>query len=344
MAESILPTQSRQPAMQDGYEDEISLLDLAITLAKYKKLIIGAPFAVAVLVSIYTLFQPNIYTADTRILPPQQQSSASAMLSQLGALGALGGGSLGIKNPNDTYVAMLESRPLQNSMIKRFKLQAVYEAETLADARKTLEGVTTVTTGKKDGLITVSVDDQDPIRAATLANGYIDELQKLMQVFAVTDASQRRIFFEKQLHLAKEELADAEVSLKQLQQRTGVLQLDAQAGQLMGTGQAPDIALRYIRKVRDMKYAETLYEILAKQYEMAKLDESKESTVIQVLEKAVVPQDKSKPQRSKIVLIAALATGFLAILYAFIAEALNKAKEDEEQEAQIEALKANLRW
>jgi len=343
MAESILPTQSRQPAMQDGYEDEISLLDLAITLAKYKKLIIGAPFAVAVLVSIYTLFQPNIYTADTRILPPQQQSSASAMLSQLGALGALGGGSLGIKNPNDTYVAMLESRPLQNSMIKRFKLQAVYEAETLADARKTLEGVTTVTTGK-DGLITVSVDDQDPIRAATLANGYIDELQKLMQVFAVTDASQRRIFFEKQLHLAKEELADAEVSLKQLQQRTGVLQLDAQAGQLMGTGQAPDIALRYIRKVRDMKYAETLYEILAKQYEMAKLDESKESTVIQVLEKAVVPQDKSKPQRSKIVLIAALATGFLAILYAFIAEALNKAKEDEEQEAQIEALKANLRW
>jgi len=341
MAESILPTQSRQPAMQDGYEDEISLLDLAITLAKYKKLIIGAPFAVAVLVPIYTLFQPNIYTADTRILPPQQQSSASAMLSQLGAPG---GGSLGIKNPNDTYVAMLESRPLQNSMIKRFKLQAVYEAETLADARKTLEGVTTVTTGKKDGLITVSVDDQDPIRAATLANGYIDELQKLMQVFAVTDASQRRIFFEKQLHLAKEELADAEVSLKQLQQRTGVLQLDAQAGQLMGTGQAPDIALRYIRKVRDMKYAETLYEILAKQYEMAKLDESKESTVIQVLEKAVVPQDKSKPQRSMIVLIAALATGFLAILYAFIAEALNKAKEDEEQEAQIEALKANLRW
>ncbi|MDT9547548.1 MAG: GNVR domain-containing protein [Chlorobium phaeovibrioides] len=77
---------------------------------------------------------------------------------------------------------------------------------------------------------------------------------------------------------------------------------------------------------------------------MAKLDESKESTVIQVLEKAVVPQDKSKPQRSMIVLIAALATGFLAILYAFIAEALNKAKEDEEQEAQIEALKANLRW
>ncbi|ABB24736.1 Wzz/FepE/Etk N-terminal domain-containing protein [Pelodictyon luteolum] len=343
MAESILPAQSRQPAMQDGYEDEISLLDLAITLAKYKKLIIGAPFAVAVIVSIYTLFQPNIYTADTRILPPQQQSSASAMLSQLGALGGLGGSSLGIKNPNDTYVAMLESRPLQNNMIKRFKLQDVYKAETLADAREALGDATTVTTGK-DGLITIAVDDQDPKRAAVLANGYTEELQKLTQVFAVTDASQRRIFFEKQLNLAKEGLADAEVSLKQLQQRTGVLQLDAQAGQLMGTGQAPDIALRYIRKVRDLKYAETLYEILAKQYEMAKLDESKESTVIQVLEKAVVPEDKSKPQRSKIVLIAALAAGFLAVLYAFVAEALQKAKEDKEQEAQLDALKANLRW
>lgn len=329
--------------MQDGYEDEISLLDLAITLAKYKKLIIGAPVVVAVIVSIYTLFQPNIYTADTRILPPQQQSSASAMLSQLGALGGMGGASLGIKNPNDTYVAMLESRPLQNSMIKRFKLQDVYKAETLADARGALSGVTKVEVGK-DGLITISVDDTDPKRAAMLANGYTEELQKLTQVFAVTDASQRRIFFEKQLHQAKEGLANAEISLKQLQQRTGVLQLDAQAGQLMGTGQAPDIALRYIRKVRDLKYAETLYEILAKQYEMAKLDESKESTVIQVLEKAVVPEDKSKPQRSKMVLIAALAAGFLAVLYAFVAEALHKAKEDKEQEAQLEALKANLRW
>jgi uncharacterized protein involved in exopolysaccharide biosynthesis len=340
MAEQTTPYRQQQ---QEMYDDEISLLDLAITLARHKKLIIGLPFIVAVAVSIYTLFLPDIYTADTRILPPQQQSSASAMLSQLGALGGLGGGSLGIKNPNDTYVAMLQSRPLQNSMIKRFNLQEVYDAETLADAREALEDATQVQTGK-DGLITLSVDDRDPKRAAQLANGYIEELQKLTHVFALTESSQRRLFFENQLKTAKKELSDAEVRLKALQQRTGILQLDAQAGQLMGTGRAPDIALDYIRHVRNLKYAETLYEILAKQYEMARLDEAKESTVIQVLDAAVVPQDRSKPQRSMIVLIAALATGFMAVLYAFITEALQKAKEDNEQQTQLETLKANLRW
>lgn len=336
-----LPASRQQPPYYD--EEEISLLDLAITLAKYKKLIIGAPFAVAVLTAIFSLFQPSIYTADTRILPPQQQSTASAMLSQLGALGGLGGGSLGIKNPNDTYVAMLESRPLQNSMIKRFGLQEVYKAETLADAREALAGATKVETGK-DGLISVSVDDTDPKRAAQLANGYIEELQKLTQVFAVTEASQRRLFFENQLKSAKRDLANAEVDLKRFQQRSGVLQLDMQAGQLMGTGRAPDVALEYIRKMRELKYAETLYEILAKQYEVAKLDEAKESTLIQVLDRAVVPENRSKPQRAKMVLIAALAAGFLAVLWAFVSEALKKAAEDEEQGAQFQALKSHLRW
>lgn len=324
-------------------EDEISLLDLAITLAKHKKTIIIIPLAVGILTAISTLFMTPVYTADTRILPPQQQSSTSAMLSKLDALSGLGGASLGIKNPNDVYVAMLESRPIQNSMIERFGLMQVYEAESLADARKALAESTRVESGK-DGLITVSVDAREPERAADLANGYIEELQKLTQVFAVTEASQRRLFFENQLKEAKKQLADAEVDLQRFQQQSGVLRLDMQAGQLMRTGSAPDVALDYVRKMRELKYAETLYEILAKQFEMAKLDEAKESTVIQVLDKAVPPDQRSKPQRTKIVLIATLAAGFMTVLWAFIAEAMNKAREDKEQQGQLETLKSHLRW
>ena len=376
-------------------DDEISLIDLAITLAKHKKLIIGAPLIVAIVVAIYSFFIPPIYTADVQMLPPQQQSSASAMLSQLGALGGMAGAA-GIKNPNDTYVAMLKSRTIQDSMIKRFKLQAVYKTKTPEKTRGALNGATKVTVGK-DGIIGISVDDESPQRAAILANGYVDALQQMTQVFAVTEASHLRLFYEKQLLQAKHNLGDAEIALKQLQEKTGIIHLDSQAqlgigtaanikGQIamkevelgamrtFATGNNPDLVrtqqtisglqaqlakietgtvssskvpetgLEYIRKTRDFKYAETIYEMLAKQFEMAKIDEAKESSVIQVLDKAMPPEQKSKPKRSMMVLIAALATGFLTILYAFIKEALQNAKKDTETEVQLTTLKKTLRW
>ena len=376
-------------------DDEISLIDLAITLAKHKKLIIGAPLIVAIVVAIYSFFIPPTYTADVQMLPPQQQSSASAMLSQLGALGGMGGAA-GIKNPNDTYVAMLKSRTIQDSMIKRFKLQSVYKTKTPEKTRGALNGATKVTVGK-DGIIGISVDDESPQRAAILANGYVDALQQMTQVFAVTEASHLRLFYEKQLLQAKHNLGDAEIALKQLQEKTGIIHLDSQAqlgigtaanikGQIamkevelgamrtFATGNNPDLVrtqqtisglqaqlakietgtvssskvpetgLEYIRKTRDFKYAETIYEMLAKQFEMAKIDEAKESSVIQVLDKAMPPEQKSKPKRSMMVLIAALATGFLTILYAFIKEALQNAKKDTETEVQLTTLKKTLRW
>jgi tyrosine-protein kinase Etk/Wzc len=376
-------------------DDEISLFDLAITLAKHKKLILGAPVVAAIIAAIFSLLSPNIYTADTQILPPQQQSSASAMLSQLGALGGMAGAA-GIKNPNDTYIAMLKSRTLQNNMIKRFKLQAVYKTKTLGTTRQALTGATTVKVGK-DGLITISVDNQNPHRAAQLANGYVDELQLMTQLFAVTEASQRRLFYEKQLQQAKQSLGDAEIAMKQLQEKTGIIQIDAQAGGIINAGaglkaqiamnevelgamrtfstannpdyikaqqivaglraqlakletgtvttaKIPEAGLEYIRKTRDLKYAETIYELLAKQFEMAKIDEAKESSVIQVLDKAVPPEQKSKPKRSMMVLLAALATGFIATLWAFITEALQNAKKDTETKTQLNTLKNHLRW
>ncbi len=393
MPEQSSPHLTREEPM----EDEISLLDLAITLAKHKKIILGAPLLAAVLAVIVTLLMPKIYTADTKILPPQQQqSSASALLGQLSAMSGISGAAAGLKNPNDTYVAMLKSRTLQDNMIQRFKLQVVYETDSPEKTRKQLTGATIITSGK-DGIIEVKVDDKHPKRAAMLANGYVDALQQMTSVFAVTEASQRRLFFEKQLHAAKQSLSDAEVALKQLQEKTGVIQLDAQAkviietaaglrgqiamkevelgamrtfvtgnnpdyirtkqvlaglrGQLANvetgsvtTSKVPETGLEYIRKVRDLKYAETIYEMLAKQFEMAKIDEAKESSVIQVLDKAVVPEQKSKPKRSMIVLLTAVVTGFLAILWAFITEALQNAKKESETAAQLNKLKQNLRW
>jgi tyrosine-protein kinase Etk/Wzc len=383
-------------------DDEISLLDLAIVLAKHKKLILGLPFAAAVVAAGVSLLMPNVYTATARILPPQQsQSTAAAMLGQLGALAGAAGSSLGIKNPNDLYVGMLKSRSVADGLIERYGLQRRYEQETLDDTRKALEKVTKVSAGK-DGIVAIEVDDEDPRFAAELANAYVDALHRLNQTLAVTEAAQRRLFFERQLQQTQDSLARAEVELKKVQQATGVVQLDAQgkaaieavaalrariaakevelaAMRTFATERNPDYqrlteelaglrgqlarferggepsalpsaarlteaGLDYVRKLREVKYQETVFELLARQFEAAKLDEARNASLIQVLDKAVPPERKSKPRRSLIVIVSALATGLIAVLLAFMREARERALADPERADRYRLLRQYLKW
>jgi len=303
-------------------DDEINLLDLLIVLARHKLMIAKVTVAAALLAVGISLLMTNIYTATTRILPPQQsQSSASAMiLSQLGGLAGLAGSSLGLKNPNDLYVAMLNSRSIMEKIVQRFKLQTVYEAETLTDTLEALEDSTKISSGK-DGVITVEVDDKDPQLAANIANAFIEELDKLMQTYSLTDASQKRTFFDQQLRQAKDKLTDAELILD----KTLIT------------------SLQYIDAVRNLKYQEAVWEILAKQFEMAKLDEAKDFPLIQILDKATPPEKKTKPKRSLIVILATLVAFFLAVIWAFITESLQRAKEQPEQAERLTALRNAFR-
>jgi uncharacterized protein involved in exopolysaccharide biosynthesis len=78
----------------------------------------------------------------------------------------------------------------------------------------------------------------------------------------------------------------------------------------MPTGRMPSVGMEYLRKLRDVKYNETLYELLSKQYEMAKLDEARDAAVIQIIDKAVQPERKVKPKTAVIVVLSTF-TGFL---------------------------------
>src|SRR6267143_5177700 len=212
--------------------DEVSLVDLLIVLAKHKRLVLGLPLVAAVVAAIVSFLLPNVYTGTTKILPPQQSASvASALLNQLGGalgglLGGAGGSALG-RNPNDLYIGMLKSRTVADNLISRFELGKVYDEDRLSDVRKRLEKETTIGAGK-DGIITIEVDDKSPKRAADLANAYVDELKKLTKVLAVTEASQRRLFFERQLLQAKDSLTGAEIAARQGLQKGGLAQVDAQ--------------------------------------------------------------------------------------------------------------------
>ena len=389
---------SSEIAASELADDEISLLELAIVLAKHKWLVIGLTAVVAVLSVAYALSLPPIFTATTKILPPQQsQSSASAMLAQLGGLAGLAGGNAGIKSPNDIYIGMLKSRTVADSMIRRFKLNEYYESKLQSGTRVALERNTQIAAGK-DGIITVEVDDKDPKHAADMANAYVEELMNLTRVLAVTEASQRRLFFETQLHQARDALTRAEVSAKQGMESGGLTNVEAQGRALLettarlrgqisvkevqigamrtfaaernpdllraqqelgamkielakieGTGRINDAALGKGRGfdnlglVREVKYYETVYELLAKQYEMAKIDEAKDSAIIQVMDKAIEPDRKSKPKRTVIVLLATIVALFVGIVSAFVWEAMNNAARHPESARRLTILRDYLR-
>lgn len=390
-----------QPAGGADAEDEVSLLDLAIVVAKYKKRIIKTTLGVAVLSVAGSLLMPDIYTGATKVLPPQQgQSGAAALLSNLGGLAGAAGGMAGLKNPNELYVGMLKSRSVADAMVARFDLQKVFETRTLVDTRKKLEGLTTIAAGK-DGLITVEFEDEDPKFAADVANAYIEELYKLSQTLAVTEASQRRLFFEQQLKQAKEKLSVAEVVLKELQEKTGIMMLSEQSkasiesvarvrGQIaakevqiqamraFATSNNPDLkfaetelaslrtqlgkisasepgdillapaklpgeGLEYVRRLREVKYCEVVYEVLAKQYELARIDEGKNASLIQVLDRAVPSDKKSKPKRSLIVALSTLAALFLSVLSAFVSESMARARHNPKQAERLSELRRLFR-
>ena len=188
---------------------DVHLLDILILLSRNRRLIFICTLGMAILATIALKLLPNRFTAETVVLPPSSNSAiSSALLSQAagsGALASAAGASLGIKNPGDMYMALFRSRTVEDSVVRRFGLLARYRSKRMSDARKAFEGHSSLTLGPKDGLITITVTDWDPKLAAQMANGYVEEFKKFSANLAITEASQRRIFFQQQLLDAKEE-------------------------------------------------------------------------------------------------------------------------------------------
>lgn len=381
----------------------IPILEVAIIIAKHKKWVLGVPLLIAIVTAGITLLMPNWYTATAKILPPQQsQSNAIAILGQLGVLTGGASQALGIKNPSDIFVAILKSRTVADSIIQRFELQTVYKEEYMQDARKALARKVEITAGR-EGVITIEVDDKSPSRAAGIANAYLEELEKLTLRLAISEAGQRRLFFERLLKQAKDDLTHAEVQLTKYQVNKRILnpqgqaslmiaaaaglraqiaakevqissmksfaaaenadlrraqeelsglraQLeklggkgDAEVGDvLLSMGKAPEEGAQYLRKFRDVKYYETLFELLSKQYEIARIDEAKEATLIQALDRAIVPDKKSKPMRSLIVILTGLLAGIVTLAFVIMVEVIKKSSDNPLQNSQFAELRRHL--
>lgn len=399
-------------ASPSDLEDSINLLDLALVLAARKRFILSLSFAVAVITAIAVLIMPVTYTATTTMLPPQQQeSTAMAMLSQMGGLASLAGGgaasALGLKNPDDLYIGLLQSEQVMDGIIHRFDLMKVYKAKILSDARRALQANTKIVS-QKSSLLSISVKDHNANRAAAIANAYVDELHQLMSHLAVTSAAQRRMFFQQQVNQEKEKLADAEVALEKTEVKTGIIQPQGQAQAVIATimqlrsqisarevelealrtsatdqnpevitlqsqiaalrtqladfekghpqaaptegnvltptSEVPAASLEYLRRLRDVRYQETLFEFMTRQYEMARVDEAKQGQMIQVVDPALIPDRRSWPPRTLLTLLAFFLTAMAASFWVILQGAYNSRMKNPQDASKILQLRQLLRY
>jgi tyrosine-protein kinase Etk/Wzc len=388
-----MDTQHTQHAQQ-----EINFLDIFLVCLKRKRLILGGSLGVAVLTLAACFIMTPVFRGTVAVMPLQTNASSSAaqLLSQFSGVASMVLGAQAGTTGN-LYVGIVQTQAVLDPIITRFGLMKLYRLDTIEDARDyLLNDVLAASMDSLSGVVTITADDRDPQRAADIANAFAEELKRVFDSVASTDAGRRRIFFESQLKKAHEDLTNSEINIRNFAETTGALRIDEQAsatlqgimtirnsiavkevqisvmktfaakgnpdlkrseqevqalkaqlkkledkqdittpGVIIPTDQIPDLGMEYLRKYRDFKYFETLYELIVKQYEAARIDEAREASPVQLINTAVKPTKKAKPKMLLLTIIDGAAAFMLFTLIAFFVEVFNRASRSPEQRDRV---------
>jgi capsule polysaccharide export protein KpsE/RkpR len=344
----------------------------------------------ALIVSTLLVFLiPNKFESITRVLPSDAVPHTGGMLSALAGISGSSSGSsssglldlgemLGTKNSGALYVALLHSRTVQENLVRRFDLMKVYHVGSVGGARKILEKRAEITEDRKSFVITLSVTDHDRQRARDLAQGYIEELNKLLAHVTTSSAGQQRLFLEQRLLEVKKDLQSAEKNFSQYASKNATLDLPEQTRAMVESGaileaqviaaqseleglqqvyttnnvrvrtaqarlselqrklqqmggaadgvashssgandqqlypairQLPLLGVEWADLYRQVKVEETVFQLLTTQYELARMEEARETPVLNVVDPANLPETKSFPPR----LLLIIASTFICV-------------------------------
>lgn len=376
-----------QPDIQSTTTEQ-SMIDYVEIVARKWRLIVTITVTSAILSAVITLVLPKTYSSTALILPPQQDMNLMGMMlgGNVSGLSSLAGNMLGLGTPADQYASILESNRISDAIIDRFKLMEVYNKRYRLDMYQKLDDLVSIKAGKKDGIISITIEDEEPKRAADIANAYIEELGKLTAEMDMTGGAKNKFFLEKQLAQARADLANAEDAIKKFQSKNKTIDVDEQAkasimgiaelrgqlslqeiqlaalsrrftqnsqevkdtqtaiariksqiAQLEGSGKGgaiptvgsvPAIGEEYLRLMREFKIKEILVEMLTKQYELAKLTESKNMNNLQIIQQARIPDKKIKPKRTLIVIGVTFISFVISVLWVLFKDYQSKLSEE----------------
>ena len=335
-------------------EETVDLFDLAVRfLMEWRRMLLVMFVIFAICLAFVYSIRP-LYEATATILPQSQQEASS--LTSLFSSHTTG----------DVFIGLLSSRSVQDDVINRAGLMDVYKARSREKARGALAGSSTFSVGSRDTLVTVKVRASDADVAQRIANAYLDALQAQREQMLSREAELHDRFYQEQMRIQADALAVAEQDLKQTQEKTGVVQPDAQtniglnaiagvqvqitnlqvqlaAVRLGATDQnprvqdlesqiaalqgkehalesaapgstpgsaasakaMPQLNMDYARKLREVKYHETLLTSISNRYESSRLSEGYSDAPFVVVDRAIAPETKAWPPRRQMVMLAA---------------------------------------
>jgi len=220
------PLTQTQPQAQPENDQDFGFLDLLTMLGEGKWIVLGVTFISTVIGVAMSLIMTPIFTSTAVIMPAQQGGGGSAagalaQLAQVPGLGALGG-ITGGKSSDQLYVALMRSQTIQDTLIKKHDLRKKWGSRSIEEARLKLSTAVSIGTDKLSGLINIAAKDSDPIFAAELANSHVEELHKMLDRVATTEAQQRRMFYESQIAKTQTNLSAAELRYRQAQESSGI--------------------------------------------------------------------------------------------------------------------------
>jgi uncharacterized protein involved in exopolysaccharide biosynthesis len=273
--------------------DEINLVDYFRVIFKYRKMILWICVIAVATTAIYSLLLPKTYSATASIVPPIDDLGGSSrlMASAMAIKDSMLGEMIGIKgsgNVSEMYAGILESRVVADVIIDRFNLMNVYKEKYKSQTRNKLKSKTVIDISDAE-IVSITVEDKAPARAAAMANAYVSELDRRIKGLSTGQATSKRIFLENRLKEIEGKLAEVENILS-----------------------------------REAKMQEMLFELLTKEYEIAKIEEAKSMPTIQILDWAVMPERKCKPKRIQMVMLSGVTALFIAIFAAFVHEYFSK--------------------
>jgi uncharacterized protein involved in exopolysaccharide biosynthesis len=192
-----------------------------------------------VLSGLYAFYLPAMYTSSTTLMPPDSASTNSSYLSLMssgGAAAAAGSALLGLKTPGSTFIGIMKSRTVQIRLVNRFNLVSEYKSKLIEDACRQLATDTQMEEDSKSGIITISVDDRNPVLASKIAQGYVEELDRVVSLDSTSSARRERVFLEGRLKEIKQDLDDSSKALSQFSTKSKTIDIPSQGRAMVDSG------------------------------------------------------------------------------------------------------------
>jgi uncharacterized protein involved in exopolysaccharide biosynthesis len=211
-----------------------------VRLCWLKRRLVFAVVGAGTLISIvYALSLPNVYTSSTTLMPPDNSSPYSSIMSMLspgGSAAQFGSEALGLNTPGDLFVSILKSRNVQDGVINALGLAGYYHMRNADQARALLSGVTKVELERTSGTITISVTDRNPVTASRIAGEYVEQLNRVVTDNATSAARRERIFLEERVKEVKQSLDDSAKQLSQFSTKSGAFDVSSQTKSMVEEG------------------------------------------------------------------------------------------------------------